>query len=182
LLSLPAGTEMFHFPALPPPALCVQAGVTSYYARQVSPFGNPRIKAWLPAPRGLSQVPTSFIGSWCQGIHRVPLLTWQSTDDARVHYAVLKIRTAPGTPHAAPAAVTTRSRGKEQMPVPSGPNSVPGQTAAAPTLPVPRPKRAADCTSWAYRQPDRITSAPLTSNGRGGRHSLPRARRSLERR
>ena len=44
---------------------------------QVSPFGNPRIEVWLPTPRGLSQAPTSFIGSWCQGIHRVPLLTWQ---------------------------------------------------------------------------------------------------------
>jgi hypothetical protein len=76
LLSLPAGTEMFHFPALPPPALCVQAGVTSNYARQVSPFGNPRIEVWLPTPRGLSQAPTSFFGSWCQGIHRVPLITW----------------------------------------------------------------------------------------------------------
>src|SRR5437588_8162694 len=77
LLSLPAGTEMFHFPALPPPALCVQAGVTGYYARQVSLFGNPRINAWLPTSRGLSQAPTFFFGSWCQGIHRVPLLTWQ---------------------------------------------------------------------------------------------------------
>ncbi len=77
LLSLPAGTEMFHFPALPPPALCVQAGVTGNYASQVSPFGNPRINAWLPTSRGLSQAPTSFFGSWCQGIHRVPLLTWQ---------------------------------------------------------------------------------------------------------
>ena len=77
LLSLPAGTEMFHFPALPPPALCVQAGVTGNYARQVSLFGNPRITAWLPAPRGLSQAPTSFIGSWCQGIHRAPLSTWR---------------------------------------------------------------------------------------------------------
>ena len=77
LLSLPVGTEMFHFPTLPPPALCVQAGVTSNYARQVSPFGNPRIEVWLPTPRGLSQAPTSFFGSWCQGIHRVPLITWQ---------------------------------------------------------------------------------------------------------
>ena len=76
VLSLPAGTEMFHFPALPPPALCVQAGVTGNYARQVSLFGNPRINVWLPTPRGLSQAPTSFFGSWCQGIHRVPLLTW----------------------------------------------------------------------------------------------------------
>src|SRR6266568_3360803 len=77
LLSLPVGTEMFHFPTLPPPALCVQAGAMSHYAHQVSPFGNPRIKVWLPTPRGLSQAPTSFIGSWCQGIHRAPLLTWQ---------------------------------------------------------------------------------------------------------
>jgi hypothetical protein len=27
----------------------------------------------LAAPRGLSQLATSFIGSWCQGIHRAPL-------------------------------------------------------------------------------------------------------------
>ncbi len=77
MLSLPVGTEMFHFPTFPPPALCVQAGVTSNYARRVSPFGNPRIEVWLPTPRGLSQAPTSFFGSWCQGIHRVPLITWQ---------------------------------------------------------------------------------------------------------
>src|SRR6202042_3192357 len=76
LLSLPVGTEMFHFPTLPPPALCVQAGATGHYTRQVSPFGNPRIEVWLPTPRGLSQAPTSFIGSWCQGIHRAPLITW----------------------------------------------------------------------------------------------------------
>ena len=75
LLSLPAGTEMFHFPALPHPALCVQAGVTASYGRRVSPFGHPRITVWLPTPRGLSQAPTSFIGSWCQGIHRVLLVT-----------------------------------------------------------------------------------------------------------
>src|SRR5258708_31045676 len=28
----------------------------------------------LAAPRGLWQPSTSFIGSWCQGIHRAPLL------------------------------------------------------------------------------------------------------------
>ena len=74
LLSLPAGTEMFHFPALPSAALCIQAGTTPHDGCRVSPFGNPRITARLPAPRGLSQAPTSFIGSWCQGIHRVPLV------------------------------------------------------------------------------------------------------------
>src|SRR3954447_21547377 len=76
LFSLPAGTEMFHFPAFPPHALCVQAWVTGHVSCRVSPFGHPRIKARLTAPRGFSQPPTSFFGSWCQGIHRVPLLTW----------------------------------------------------------------------------------------------------------
>ena len=76
LLSLPVGTEMFHFPTFPPHALCVQAWVTGHDSCRVSPFGNPRIKAQSAAPRGLSQPLTSFIGSWCQGIHRAPLLTW----------------------------------------------------------------------------------------------------------
>ena len=76
LLSLPVGTEMFHFPTFPPPTLCVQVGVTGLASSRVSPFGNPRITVWLSTPRGLSQIPTSFFGSWCQGIHRVPLKTW----------------------------------------------------------------------------------------------------------
>src|SRR5256885_4996328 len=76
LLSLPVGNEMFHFPTFPPLALCVQARVTGHDSCRVSPFGNPRITARLAAPRGLSQPPTSFIGSWCQGIHRAPLLAW----------------------------------------------------------------------------------------------------------
>ena len=67
---------MFHFPTFPPHALCVQAWVTGHDSCRVSPFGNPRITARLAAPRGLSQPPTSFIGSWCQGIHRAPLITW----------------------------------------------------------------------------------------------------------
>ena len=75
LLSLPVGTEMFHFPTFPPLALCVQARVTGHYSSRVSPFGYPRITACLPAPRGFSQATTSFIGSWCQGIHRALLIT-----------------------------------------------------------------------------------------------------------
>src|SRR5688500_19751200 len=67
---------MFHFPTFPPHALCVQARVTPHDWCGVPPFGHPRINARLAAPRGLSQPPTSFIGSWCPGIHRVPLTTW----------------------------------------------------------------------------------------------------------
>jgi hypothetical protein len=77
LLSLPVGTEMFHFPTFPLPALYIQAGVTRspYGPSGVSPFGHPRITARLSAPRGLSQITTSFFGSRCQGIHRLLLET-----------------------------------------------------------------------------------------------------------
>jgi len=51
LLSLPAGTAMFPFPALPPAALCIQAEATVHDDGRVSPFGHPRITARLPAPR-----------------------------------------------------------------------------------------------------------------------------------
>ena len=77
LFSLPEGTEMFHFPPFPLPALYIQAGVTRspHGPGGVSPFGNPRITALLSAPRGLSQIYTSFFGSRCQGIHRLLLKT-----------------------------------------------------------------------------------------------------------
>ena len=70
-LSFPPATKMFQFAGLPPPTLCVQVGVPAHYHGWVSPFGNPRINACSAAPRGLSQPSTSFIGSRCQGIHRV---------------------------------------------------------------------------------------------------------------
>src|SRR5690349_6259576 len=131
LLSLPAGTEMFHFPALPPPALCVQAGVTGNYARQVSLFGNPRITVWLPTSRGLSQAPTSFFGSWSQGTHRAPLSTWRLLIDARVHYAVLKIRAVPrqNPPHPR-RAVTVRET--SFRPFPQDPTACPASSPPPP--------------------------------------------------
>ena len=63
LFSLPVGTEMFHFPTFPPHTLYIQARVTGHDSSWVSPFGHPRITARLPTPQGLSQAPTSFIGS-----------------------------------------------------------------------------------------------------------------------
>jgi hypothetical protein len=45
---------------------------------RVSPFGHPRIEAWSAAPRGLSQPPTSFIGSRRQGIHRWLFVAWRT--------------------------------------------------------------------------------------------------------
>lgn len=97
LFSLPAGTEMFHFPAFPPHTLCVQVWVTAHDDCRVSPFGHPRIKARLTAPRGLSRPPTSFIGSWCQ--RHPPCALKKLATDARVHCAVLKQRPVPRHPH-----------------------------------------------------------------------------------
>ena len=42
----------------------------------VSPFRNLRIKAYLPAPRSLSQAITSFFACNRQGIHHMLLVTW----------------------------------------------------------------------------------------------------------
>ena len=75
LISFPRGTEMFHFPRLSSPRLCVQRGITSHYRRWVSPFGHPRVTGYSAPHRGLSQPFTPFIDSWCQGIHHVPLLS-----------------------------------------------------------------------------------------------------------
>ena len=47
----------------------------------VSPFGDSKIIARLPAPLDLSQVPTSFIASQRQDIHHMPLTTWSCRPD-----------------------------------------------------------------------------------------------------
>ena len=38
---------------------------------RVSPFGHLRIAGWFAPPRSISLLPTSFIVSWRQGIHRL---------------------------------------------------------------------------------------------------------------
>ena len=65
LFSLPSGTEMVHFPALPSTDLWIQSGIPPYYRRWVSPFGNPRVKACLrltEAYRSLPR-PSSTVGA-----------------------------------------------------------------------------------------------------------------------
>ena len=73
LISVPLPTEMFQFRRFAPRSLCIQPRVT--LAGRVSPFGNLRIKARLPAPRSLSQAATSFIACCRQGIHHMHLFT-----------------------------------------------------------------------------------------------------------
>ena len=136
LFSLPAGTEMFHFPAFPPHALCVQAWVTAHDDCRVSPFGNPRIKAWLTTPRGLSWPPTSFIGSWCQGIHRAPLKTWPQMLASTVQFS--NNNQPPTTPNtnspSTPGPATKRQRPTAAL----SDTQQRAQPDPAPTLRVPR--------------------------------------------
>jgi hypothetical protein len=47
ILSFPRGTEMFQFPHLPPPRLCVQRRVMGHHAHRVAPFGYRRCTACL---------------------------------------------------------------------------------------------------------------------------------------
>jgi len=136
LFSLPVGNEMFHFPTFPPHALCVQAWVTGHDSCRVSPFGHPRITARLAAPRGFSQPPTSFIGSWCQGIHRAPLLTWPQRCSRPLCSSQVT-----GDPSPCPSRGRRSAAGlvqtvvpKVRSPAPSGPNSVPWAVEVANAL------------------------------------------------
>ena len=65
LFSLPTGTEMVHFPALPSTRLCIQHGILRDKPEWVSPFGHPRVKARLQltgAYRSLPR-PSSTVGA-----------------------------------------------------------------------------------------------------------------------
>jgi hypothetical protein len=138
---------------------------------QVSPFGNPRIEVWLPTPRGLSQAPTSFFGSWYQGIHRAPLLTWQTTDvmlastmqfsrygRSRSSRARMGIATGPdrGGPS---SGRSLRTQQRARLANPSWRRSVPVRR---------RPWGAySGVLADMNRHTNRITSAPLTSSHLG---------------
>src|SRR5438094_4811863 len=107
---------MFQFGRFPPQALCVQTWVTGHDPGRVSPFGHPRITAFLAAPRGFSQPDASFIGSWRQGIHREPLVTWPVID-ARARYRVLKVLEVARTSRTEQCARPARSRLALSIPV-----------------------------------------------------------------
>ena len=144
LFSLPVGTEMFHFPTFPPTALYIQAEVAGHDSG-ISRFPHSEIPgsgARLPAPLGLSQVTTSFFGSWCQGIHRSHLVACQNFyKDARVHCEVLKIRAETQNIDQPHRATTSLDRKKKRLPTKatesSGPNSV--LEHHRPTIHVPLP-------------------------------------------
>ena len=99
LLSLPVGTEMFHFPTFPPPALCVQAGAMGHYAQSGCPIRKSSDRCLV------ADSPRLIAGSYVLLRLLVPrhspcaLINLATTDDARVHCAVLKIRAVPVLTH-----------------------------------------------------------------------------------
>ena len=62
--------------AVPHVYLLIQYTLHRYESVRVAPFGNPRIYRLFTAPRGLSQLATSFFGSQCQGIPLALFLAW----------------------------------------------------------------------------------------------------------
>ena len=73
LISFPPVTEMFQFTGFAPNTYGFSAGYSGK-PEWVSPFGNRRVKACLPARRRLSQATTSFIAFYRQGIRHMRLL------------------------------------------------------------------------------------------------------------
>src|SRR5262249_45540689 len=155
LLSLPVGTEMFHFPTFPPPALCVQAGATGHYARSGCPIRKSSDHSLV------ADSPRLIAGSYVLLRLLVPrhspcaLINLATTDDARVHCAVLKIRTAPALTHPPGKQGTGPQRGTAPRPFPQDPTACP-----APRTP-PRPAFHATPQGTAVltspgRHPDRI--------------------------
>ena len=91
--------------------------VTRHHSCRVSPFGHPRIHARLTAPRGITQPPTSFIGSQCQGIHHAPLNTYNTKQLilGRIKNCIIK----PNNPTKGPSDRCSQPLSTNQTPHPT---------------------------------------------------------------
>ena len=107
----------FTSPRSPHHPIHVQMMVAQHNPGRVPPFGHPRIKARSPTPRGISQAATSFISSWCQGIHRMPHKTTHNKKHAHDHHHNGRPRGphAPHTPHAHAQDETRRGDARRQQ-------------------------------------------------------------------
>ena len=168
LLSFPRVTEMFQFTRFPPPPLCVQGGVPVHDDRWVSPFGHPRIKGRSAPPRGLSQPPTSFFGSHCQGIHRWPFVAWDSFyKDARARYEILKGR--------APARLAGGSEVRARRKAPP----LPSQRKTGRELrPANRAGQPSECVNWEFLDCWSVDQRPFRSSPHHRRDRLKGQRAS----
>ena len=79
-LSLPAGNEMFQFPASTSNTLCIHVFVISYQRYWVAPFGNLRINAYLQLPGAYrrSSRPSSAPSAKASTVRPYSLNLWSS--------------------------------------------------------------------------------------------------------
>ena len=95
LLSLPEGNEMFHFPSFPPLTLCVQTGVMGNYAQSGFPIRKSPDQCLVADFPGLIAGSNVLLRLLVPRHPPCALINLATTDDARVHCAVLKIRAVP---------------------------------------------------------------------------------------
>jgi hypothetical protein len=138
LLSFPVGTEMFHFPTFPPPALCVQAGAMGHYAQSGFPIRKSPDRSLVADSPGL------IAGSYVLLRLLVPrhspcaLTNLATTDDARVHCAVLKIRAVPARRRPLGYGKPTLLRMTHERPFPQDPTACPARATPGTRRSTPR--------------------------------------------
>lgn len=72
---------MFQFPASPSCTLWIHVQVLECLPQVGFPIRKSTSQRLFAPNRGLSQLITSFFGSWCQGIHPMLLLAWPSFEN-----------------------------------------------------------------------------------------------------
>ena len=160
LMSVPPGTEMFQFPGFASPTYVF----SERYPKGVGcPIRTSTDQRLLAAPHGFSQRATSFIASWCQGIHRMPF-------SCSIHTAPLKRRPTQGR--------SRRSNRTRHAQEPSTPNT------QAWTDPVPRTGPAQHTTlfnapehcrqPWLSAQPSHRNNRATRSDNRHRSRRTPR--------
>jgi hypothetical protein len=147
---------MFHFPALPPPALCVQAGVTGNYALSGFPIRKSPDQCLVADFPGLIAGSNVLLRLLVPRHPPCALINLATTDDARVHCAVLKIRAVPARRPPPPRRPAGPRDGKRPFP------QDPTACSTRPPPPPPFQPRGGR-TNWLERRSGRITSAPQMS-------------------
>ena len=176
-ISTPAGTEMFHFPASPPAPYDIQTRVTPHNGRRVPPFGNPRITARKPAPRGISQATASFIGPRCQGIHRTLIKTNNTQHNTR--HAARQTAARPRRTNGARPRRSPRHRGARATRTTTGARRTTNQTRKqtngrpAAQFTIPRPPADARVHYAVHNQPAHNPRPPQKKTGEGPRARTP---------
>ena len=146
---------MFHFPALPPPALCVQAGVMGNYAQSGFPIRKSPDQCLVADFPGLIAGSNVLLRLLVPRHPPCALINLATTIDARVHCAVLKIRAVPArTPPHPRRGDPVLIRVRQKRPFPQDP------TACSTRPSPPPPFRPEGRTNWVKRRSSRITSAP----------------------